>query len=105
DVYAIPSAKAILPFLSNPYSTVVRTRDGILFESQSPLPVPGGSTVMSALPAAAMLLGVRVARVGANDVRPIPMKPQPAAVPAPRTVVRRAGSLSKLQPVTLPLVK
>ena len=103
DVYAIPSAKAILPFLSNAYSTVVRTRDGILFESQSPLPIPGGSAVLSALPFGASMFGIRAVRVGAAEMPPPELKPVRAAVSPSRFVLPRAANSGTPQRVGVPL--
>ncbi|MEX2317479.1 MAG: hypothetical protein WD669_10035 [Pirellulales bacterium] len=84
DAFSIPSAKAILPFLANSYSTAVRTRDGILLENQSPLPIPGGSTAISALPIFASLFAFRARPFGANEMPQQDLKTVRATLPAPR---------------------
>ena len=40
DIYDIPSARAILPYIGPYTSSVVRTPEGILTTSTSPLPIP-----------------------------------------------------------------
>lgn len=47
DIFAVPSAQAILPYMKDSRSWIVRTNEGLLFESRSSLPMP---------PAAALLL-------------------------------------------------
>jgi hypothetical protein len=56
DIFAIPSARAILPYTDNAFSMTVRTKDGIYSESQSILPIPGASTLLMQLPSMVPLL-------------------------------------------------
>jgi hypothetical protein len=65
DVYAIPSAPSVLPYLKNAFSTVVRTRDGLLMESQSAIPAPGGATSLTIVPPLLSLFAFRMPRLGA----------------------------------------
>ncbi|HSG72350.1 MAG TPA: hypothetical protein VLA12_18175, partial [Planctomycetaceae bacterium] len=47
DIFSVPSAQAILPYMKDSRSWIVRTNEGLLFESRSSLPMP---------PAAALLM-------------------------------------------------
>ncbi len=50
DVFSLPSARALLPYVKDSYSFVVRTDEGILVESHSGLPVPvSGAMSMQAM--------------------------------------------------------
>ncbi|MDG2389065.1 MAG: hypothetical protein P8M30_07070 [Planctomycetaceae bacterium] len=40
DIFSIPSSKAILPYMKEARSWVVRTETGLMFESRSSIPVP-----------------------------------------------------------------
>ena len=42
DISSLPSARALLPYIGTSLSVTVRTKDGILLESRSALPIPGG---------------------------------------------------------------
>lgn len=55
----LPSIQAILPYLANSWTAAARVEHGILFESQSPLPVAGGASLIFNLP---MFLGVNQRR-------------------------------------------
>ncbi len=43
DVFSLPSARAVLPYMKNSFSTATRTKNGILIESQSGVPFVGSS--------------------------------------------------------------
>ena len=58
DISSLPSARALLPYIGTSLSVAVRTKDGILLESQSALPIPGGSVGFLSLPVSFMFLGV-----------------------------------------------
>jgi hypothetical protein len=72
DVYSIPSASAILPYLQNAFSTAVRTREGLLLESQSPLPIPGISSLLPLFPTMGMAIPI-----GQAAPREAPLVAQP----------------------------
>jgi hypothetical protein len=55
NIIDLPSAQAILPYLANSWFAVARVENGILFESQSPLPIAGGASLMFNLP---MIMGM-----------------------------------------------
>ena len=57
DISSLPSARAILPYIGTSLSVAVRTKDGILLESQPALPVPGGSVGFLSLPMSFIMLG------------------------------------------------
>ena len=50
DIFTLPSARAILPYVGESTSTVLRTEDGILSESRRGLPLPGGSGLLLNVP-------------------------------------------------------
>jgi hypothetical protein len=57
DISSLPSARALLPYIGTSLSVTVRTKDGILLESQSALPIPGGSVGFLSLPMSFIMLG------------------------------------------------
>lgn len=46
DIFSLPSARAVLPYLSNSFSATVRTEKGIFTEGQSALPGAGGAVLV-----------------------------------------------------------
>jgi hypothetical protein len=58
DISSLPSARALLPYIGTSLSVAVRTKDGILLESQSALPIPGGSVGFLSLPVSFIFMGV-----------------------------------------------
>ena len=52
DVFSIPSASAILPYVGGTNATIERTENGITSRSTSGIPIPGLSGVTALLPAA-----------------------------------------------------
>jgi hypothetical protein len=46
DIFAIPSARAVLPYLRDSQGWIVRKEEGLLFESRSSLPVPGAGLLI-----------------------------------------------------------
>lgn len=61
NIASLPSGRAILPYLDVSLSTVVRTPDGIMTDSQSALPIPGGSAGFLTLPMS--FLGITTMRL------------------------------------------
>ncbi len=49
DSFAVPSAEAVLPYVTPSVSTTVRTPDGLLHDRRGGLPFPGGLTALSGL--------------------------------------------------------
>ncbi|MFQ5734006.1 MAG: hypothetical protein ACE5KM_18870, partial [Planctomycetaceae bacterium] len=47
DIFSLPSARAILPYLCNSFSTTVRTEKGIFTEAQSAAPGVGGGAIVA----------------------------------------------------------
>jgi len=41
DLFSLPSARAVLPYAGNSFGTLVRTKQGLRFDSQNGLPLPG----------------------------------------------------------------
>jgi len=76
-VFSLPSARAILPYVGNSISTVVRTEEGILFDGQTALPIPIFSLVAGNIPL--LLFAVRMQGFGALEN---PQDLQQADVPA-----------------------
>ena len=62
----LPSAQAVLPYLANSWSAVVKIEEGILFETQSPLPVAGASSLLFNIPM--FMAGQSRKRVHFDDV-------------------------------------
>lgn len=81
DVFSIPSAQAILPYMSNGWSSVSRTKEGILLEGQQAIPLPGGSSVMTSFPG--MIFGFAM-----TTMRAVEMPAQPQLVPAQPVPIR-----------------
>ncbi len=50
DIFSLPSARAILPYMSDSISRVVRTENGLRIEQSGPLPIGPGSFVMMNVP-------------------------------------------------------
>lgn len=63
DIFSVPSARAILPYVGNSYSTTVRTDKGIYSESQSGIPGVNGGVLL--------VLPVMFWTVRASEVRRI----------------------------------
>jgi hypothetical protein len=63
DIFSIPSSKAILPYMKEARSWVVRTETGLLFESRSSIPVP----LMTSVPV--NLLFMTVGKVRASEMQ------------------------------------
>jgi hypothetical protein len=66
DTFAWPSARAFLPYLQDAYSYLARTEDGLKWETQSVLPLPGSSSLVT-VPAAMVPAFVAVRRVEAQQ--------------------------------------
>jgi len=94
DVFSLPSARAILPYVGTSLSATVRTKDGILVDSQSALPIPGGSSIILSL--SMQFLGMRTIRLGQNFEVP--------RLRQPRVVVPIVGR-AKTKPVKAPEVR
>ncbi|MCH7987844.1 MAG: hypothetical protein IID46_01700 [Planctomycetes bacterium] len=77
DLFSLPSPRAILPYVGNSVSTVTRTKDGIMFDGQTALPVPFFSLAMANMPM--LLFAVRMQRFGELERPGVPH----AAVLAP----------------------
>ena len=54
DTFSWPSAAAFLPYLQDARSYAVRTKNGVIWHSESALPIPGMATVARQMP---MFLG------------------------------------------------
>ena len=50
DIFSLPSARAILPYMSDSTARVVRTKDGLRIDQSGPLPVGPGAVVMLNVP-------------------------------------------------------
>ena len=50
DVFSLPSARAILPYVGEGLLTKERTEDGILVNIRHGLPIPGVSSMMLTMP-------------------------------------------------------
>ncbi|HUG91476.1 MAG TPA: hypothetical protein VML55_11610 [Planctomycetaceae bacterium] len=76
DIFALPSARAILPYVSESSSRTVRQQDGILMESRRGLPLPGGAGVLLNMPLLflAVPVGARVEAVPAIRVNMLPSR-------------------------------
>jgi hypothetical protein len=64
DVFSVPSAKAILPYLKESRGWVVRTENGLLLESRSSVP----TSLFSGLPVNWLLMMPRAVRIGGGAV-------------------------------------
>jgi hypothetical protein len=64
DTFAWPSARAFLPYLQDARSYLARTEDGLKWETQSVLPLPGSSGMMSVPAAMVPVFSVRHIEVG-----------------------------------------
>ena len=65
DIFSLPSARAVLPYLGNSFSTTVRTEKGIFVEAQSAVPGAGGGAVIGMMMPWFVLYGA-----SARGVRP-----------------------------------
>jgi hypothetical protein len=65
DIFSVPSAQAIFPYMKDSRSWIVRTNEGLLFESRSSLPMPP----VAALLMSTWMLG-RSANATFQDVAP-----------------------------------
>lgn len=72
DVFDLPSARAILPYTTDWTSSVTRTADGILCQSQGGLPLPGG--VSSTIGVLQMMFFGMVQRVQIGGERDLPQR-------------------------------
>ncbi len=72
NIFSLPSARAILPYVGDSVSTVVRTKVGILSERQTALPIPGGAGALINLPI--MLFGAKVVRIRAMETEALPVR-------------------------------
>ncbi|MGH7202269.1 MAG: hypothetical protein ACREJB_16815 [Planctomycetaceae bacterium] len=59
NVFTLPSARAVLPYVDDSVASVVRTEDGVVFDSAGGIPLPGGAAATGHLPM--LLLGIIVA--------------------------------------------
>ncbi len=112
DIFSLPSARAILPYIGDSGSSVVRTEDGILCESRTGLPLPVGGIGASMTMPLFFLMGVSSGRARFGnvseelavppDVEAAPARPKPAqAVPAkvvPRQKKKAVPVPRKVQP-------
>jgi len=83
DIFALPSARAVLPYFGNAFSTSVRTEDGIVSEARNASPLPGfvAGMMMGTLPM--LLFQARAVKMRGGAV--------PQVVPAQQKVNRNAG--------------
>ncbi|MBW3541668.1 MAG: DUF3352 domain-containing protein [Planctomycetes bacterium] len=73
DIFALPSARAILPYVSESVSTVVRTKEGLRADSRGGLPLPvGGGGVLAVNGLAWFLMAI--------PARARPVEPPAAAI-------------------------
>jgi len=70
DIFSVPSARAILPYLGDSFATTVRTEQGIFSEAQSGAP-GSGSLVAGFMMPFVVLFG---ARARAMEKRAVPLK-------------------------------
>ena len=47
---ALPSARAVLPYIDNSFGTVTRTKDGLMIESKNGIGLPLGAAIFVAWP-------------------------------------------------------
>lgn len=101
DIFALPSARAILPYCGTAGSRVLRTETGLKYESRSALPIPGLGSVLMRLPLFGWVMFIQVDRAMralGKDGRVVPQ-----AVPAARAVpALRANQLKAVQGRVVP---
>lgn len=73
DIFSLPSARAIVPYIGKSISTCTRTKDGIMIEGRAALPNP--SAAMLPMPMLMWGFAVRVDRGGAAAPRAIKAVP------------------------------
>ncbi len=86
DIFSFPSARAILPYMSDSNAKVVRTETGLKIEQSGPLPTGFGSAVFVNLPA---FMFMSVGRIVENDraiQAPIAVQGGAIAIEAPATI-------------------
>ena len=96
DVFSLPSARALMPYVSPGSSTMRRTKQGLTIESDSGLPIPGGTSLFSGT------LGIALPTLGfrtyVREAQPIPVqRARPAAVRG-RIRIQRAAPPQKAVP-------
>jgi hypothetical protein len=85
DIFSLPSARGILPYVGNSWSTTVRTEKGIFSEAQSGVPAAGGVTML-VVPAmifwarASTMRRARVFDLKAGFLLPPDLKTKPTAL-------------------------
>lgn len=94
-VFAIPSARAVLPYSKDSFGRTTRTADGIKMEWNNGLPIPGATTVLMQLPSVGWLTFRNVGRaIGANGGG-AKMAP-PVAVPVRAMKLQRAVQAARV---------
>jgi hypothetical protein len=72
DIFSLPSARGILPYVGNSYSTTVRTDKGIYSESQSGVPGVNGAALLVVPGMLLWSVQVREHRIPARGIRAVP---------------------------------
>lgn len=101
DIFSLPSARGVLPYFGDSFSTTVRTPQGILSESRNVNPAASAAGAFMLMPVM-MFWSLRSARIRAGGGAAVPPRviklnwngPKPHRVPAAASPPRRAASVA-----------
>lgn len=99
DIFSLPSGRAVLPYVGTSFSTTVRTKEGILVDSQSALPIPGASVAFLSMPLSFFMVGTLrgAAAIRVNQVdRPRRAAPAAAVVKQAKPAAAPTGTVRRV---------